>query len=122
MGLFKRIFARKSAMCICEERSAMKTLTLPNGRKVNVCSECEKEKQEFMARPINSTQFEAILKGIHVNKTGIWNIPWGTTPEEMINNSNPEIAEQLRSSKSPHLMSYFAKVEVCTETLTEGVH
>jgi len=111
MGLFKRIFGRKIALCVCRERPAIKKLTLPNGLKINVCSECREEMEELIARPVNSTQFKAILSRVYVNKDFVWNIPWGATREEVIKNFPPEIATQLRSSKSDSLMSYLTAIE-----------
>lgn len=118
MVMFKRIFARKKAMCDCRERLAIKILTLPNKKKVNVCSECREEIEKLIARPIDNTKLDAILNRIYVDKTRIWNVPWSTTPEELINNFPPEIVEQLKNSKSPNLMSYFAGIEGVTVEIT----
>lgn len=114
MGPLKRIFARKKAMCACRERLAIKRLTLPNKKKVNVCSECREEIEKLIARPIDHTKLDAILDRIYVDKTMIWKIPWNITPEELINNSPPEMAEQLKESKSPDIMSYFSIIEGVT--------
>ena len=114
MGLFKRIFARKKAMCICRERLAIKRLTLPNKKKVNVCSECREEIEKLIARPIDNTKLDAILNRIYVDKTMIWKIPWNITAEELINNSPPEMVKQLKESKSPDIMSYFGIIEGVT--------
>jgi len=118
MDIFKRIFGRKSAMCICGERPAIEALTLPNGKKVNVCSECKKEIEEFIARPIDSSQFEEILNRIYVSKIAIWNMPWDATREEVISNFPLKISEQLKSSKSSNLMSYFASIAGQTVEIT----
>lgn len=117
---FKRLFGRRTALCICQEHPAIKKLTLPNGLKINVCSVCQEEIERLSSRPIDKAKLEAILNRIPVDKNGIWGFPWNSTPEEVIDKCHPGIAKQLRSSKSKNRMSYYAGIE--GETVEASFH
>ena len=120
MSPFKRLLGRKTALCECREHPAIKKLTLPNGLRIKVCSVCQDYIERLRSRPIDNAKLEAILNRIPVDKNGIWGFTWNSTPEEVISKSHPEIAKQLRSSKSSSLMSYYAGIE--GETVKVSFH
>lgn len=104
------IFKKKSICEACREHQSVETLKLPNRKKISVCEECRDDIRDFISHPISSSQFNEILGRIEVSKDSVWNIPWGSTPNEVLSLVPPKVAEELKGSKSIHLMSYFTGI------------
>jgi hypothetical protein len=73
---------------------------------------------KFYADPLQLEELRGILETIPVNREKVWQLPWGTTRDQVLDLVSPQRAEMFRSSQSPTLMGYDAIMGARTVRIT----